>query len=100
MAQQSIALMLNTEIANVVTAMRQNSKWALIPTRYSVSVQNIAQTSCRFRSKNKFWFSPTFAQDNEVGDDPLLDELKLLRRKLFHFPGAATGCFTAEPFCS
>ncbi len=26
-------------------------------------------------------------QDNEVGDDPLLDELKLLRRKLFHFPG-------------
>ena len=32
------ALLLNQEIAAVVTAMRQNSKWALVPTRYSGKV--------------------------------------------------------------
>eukprot|EP00884_Botryococcus_braunii_P022699 jgi/Botrbrau1/9112/Bobra.0305s0016.2 len=56
-----IALLLNQEIAAVVTAMRQNSKWALIPTRY------------------------TRLQDDEMGDDPLLEELKLLRRRIFHW---------------
>lgn len=30
------ALLLNAEIAAVVTAMRQNSKWALVPMRYTV----------------------------------------------------------------
>ena len=30
------ALLLNHEITAVVTAMRQNAKWALVPNRYSV----------------------------------------------------------------
>ena len=34
------ALLLNQEIAAVVTAMRQNSKWALVPTRYSGKASN------------------------------------------------------------
>ena len=31
-----MALLLNSEIAGVVTAMRLNSKWALVPMRYQV----------------------------------------------------------------
>ena len=34
------ALLLNAEIAAVVTAMRQNAKWALVPMRYTVSTVN------------------------------------------------------------
>ena len=30
------ALLLNVEIAAVVTSMRQNAKWALVPMRYTV----------------------------------------------------------------
>lgn len=37
------ALLLNTEIAAVVTAMRQNSKWAVIP-RYNVSPLSLSCT--------------------------------------------------------
>ena len=33
---QRISLLLNQEIAAVVTAMRQNAKWAMVPTRYTV----------------------------------------------------------------
>ncbi|KAL0041048.1 hypothetical protein WJX77_003321 [Trebouxia sp. C0004] len=54
------ALLLNQEIAAVVTAMRHNSKWAVVPTRYS-------------------------GKDDEVGDDPWLDEFKLLRRRVFQW---------------
>lgn len=31
-----MALLLNQEVSAVVTAMRQNSRWAMIPTRYTV----------------------------------------------------------------
>lgn len=51
------ALLLNTEIAAVVTAMRQNSKWAVVQ-RYT---------------------------DEDMGDDPLLEEFKSLRRKVFRW---------------
>lgn len=50
------ALLLNAEISNVVTVMRQAPKWSLIPRQYS---------------------------DEEDGDEPLLDDFKLLRRKVF-----------------
>lgn len=36
---QEKALLLNTEIAAAVTAMRQNSKWAVVP-RYTVRWQS------------------------------------------------------------
>jgi hypothetical protein len=32
------ALLVNGEIAVVVTAMRQNVKWSMVPNRYAVSV--------------------------------------------------------------
>jgi hypothetical protein len=32
-----MALLLNQQISAVVTAMRQNSRWAMVPTRYTVS---------------------------------------------------------------
>lgn len=35
-ARQEAALLLNTEVVNVVTVMRQVPKWAVIPKRYSV----------------------------------------------------------------
>jgi len=54
---QEKALLLNTEIAAVVTAMRQNSKWAVIP-RYT---------------------------DEDIGDDLLLEKFKALRRKVFRW---------------
>ena len=38
-SSQRIALLLNQEIAAVVTAMRQNAKWAMVPTRYTVSLE-------------------------------------------------------------
>jgi len=32
---QSMALLLNAEIAGVLASMRQNSKWSLVPMRYT-----------------------------------------------------------------
>ena len=31
-----MALLLNQEVSAVVTAMRKNSRWAMVPTRYTV----------------------------------------------------------------
>ncbi|KAK9918480.1 hypothetical protein WJX75_004379 [Coccomyxa subellipsoidea] len=50
-----MALLLNQEVSCVVTAMRQNSRWAM---RH---------------------------QDDELSDDPLLDDFKLLRRRIFQW---------------
>lgn len=33
----SLALMLNAEISAVITAMRSNAKWAVVPSKYNVS---------------------------------------------------------------
>ena len=35
------ALLLNNEISSVVTAMRNNSKWALVPNRYGQRVHRM-----------------------------------------------------------
>lgn len=35
------ALLLNNEISSVVTAMKNNSKWALVPNRYGQRVHRI-----------------------------------------------------------
>ncbi len=35
-APHPVALLLNQELAAVITAMRQNVKWALVPNRYLV----------------------------------------------------------------
>ncbi len=35
--KQTQALLLNAEIAAVLSSMRQNAKWALIPKQYTVS---------------------------------------------------------------
>lgn len=32
---QTMALLLNAEIAGVLASMRQNSKWSLVPMRYT-----------------------------------------------------------------
>jgi hypothetical protein len=32
---QAMALLLNAEIAGVLASMRQNSKWSLVPMRYT-----------------------------------------------------------------
>ncbi|KAK9841755.1 hypothetical protein WJX81_000904 [Elliptochloris bilobata] len=56
-----IALLLNQELAAVITAMRQNVKWALVPNRY------------------------LRAHEKDSGDDPLLEDFKLLRRRIFHW---------------
>ncbi|EIE18029.1 Sec7-domain-containing protein, partial [Coccomyxa subellipsoidea C-169] len=53
----SMSLLLNQEVSCVVTAMRQNSRWAM---RH---------------------------QDDELSDDPLLDDFKLLRRRIFQWNG-------------
>ncbi len=37
-----LALQLNSEIAAVITAMRQNAKWAMVPGKYSVSSASLA----------------------------------------------------------
>ena len=58
-----LALLLNQEVSAVVTAMRQNSRWAMIPARY------------------------TRAQDDDMNDDPLLDDFKILRRRIFQWQG-------------
>ncbi len=36
-AVSRLALMLNSEISLVITAMRQNAKWAVVPGKYNVS---------------------------------------------------------------
>ena len=43
----NLALLLNQEVSAVVTAMRQNSRWAMIPTRYTVSLEIAASTRYR-----------------------------------------------------
>ena len=40
-ASQRIALVLNQEITAVVTALRQNAKWAMVPTRYTVALSHL-----------------------------------------------------------
>lgn len=35
-------------------------------------------------------------QDDEVGDDPLLDELKVLRRRIFHWHGRCAFCIVCR----
>mmetsp|Transcript_17390 Transcript_17390/g.52068 ORF Transcript_17390/g.52068 Transcript_17390/m.52068 type:complete len:1953 (-) Transcript_17390:228-6086(-) len=58
---QTQALLLNAEIAAVLSSMRQNAKWALIPKQYS-------------------------QHDDEIGDDPLLEDFRQLRRSIFRWP--------------
>lgn len=41
----NMALLLNQEVSAVVTAMRQNSRWAMIPTRYTVSFDIASSTA-------------------------------------------------------
>lgn len=36
-ASSRLSLMLNAEISAVITAMRANAKWAVVPNKYNVS---------------------------------------------------------------
>ena len=40
-ANLEVALLLNQEVTAVVTAMRQNSRWAMVTTRYTVRHTNM-----------------------------------------------------------
>lgn len=50
-----------------LVASKKSVNHAVVPQRVPVSLQRL--------------------QDDEMGDDPLLDELKLLRRRIFHWHG-------------
>lgn len=155
-----LALLLNQEVSAVVTAMRQNSRWAMIPTRYTVrshslpcvlescvmfsecfraafALQGVA--GCLLRHKFlkderigahsslvkritvvvrrctgilklpfmqhsrrstgaqcatthevfgiKMYDVLQRAQDDDMNDDPLLDDFKILRRRAFQWQG-------------
>ena len=89
-------LLLNAEIAAVVTAMRQNSKWALVPMRYTVGLRSTFHGPGQHPNYTVFTFDGSIAanaligsmQDDEIGDDPLLEDFRLLRRRLFKLHGA------------
>lgn len=80
----------------MVTAMRQNSKWALVPMRYTVGLPNAFQLPgmrLNYNAGHRLWIAPANAlfkllQDDEIGDDPLLEDFRLLRRRLFKIHGA------------
>ncbi len=42
---------------------------------------------CKVQTVTILWVASQRLQDDELGDDPLLDELKKLRRYIFHWHG-------------
>lgn len=84
-----IALLVNQETAAVVTAMRQNSKWALVANRYSgrasLGCSDVAP-GCQTAVCQHY----LVLQGDEVGDDPWMefDWFKHLRKRVFQWKGA------------
>lgn len=52
----NLALLLNQEVSAVVTAMRQNSRWAMVPTRYTVIFDNCPSTSYSARPRTSRYY--------------------------------------------
>lgn len=53
------ALLLNNEVSAVITAMRQNAKWAVVPGKYN--------------------------EDDQMESEPHFDEFRSLRRKIYEW---------------
>jgi hypothetical protein len=94
---QAMALLLNAEIAGVLASMRQNSKWSLVPMRYT-AVRNFmlqlgmsgcipADESGHTSSMCTSAISLLSAQEDDLGDEPLLEDFRLLRRRIFKWSG-------------
>lgn len=97
---QSMALLLNAEIAGVLASMRQNSKWSLVPMRYTM-VRRAWQASigllavytrlkpamCQSICISILQQSQQHMQEDDLGDEPLLEDFRLLRRRIFKWGG-------------
>lgn len=62
---QSIALLLNQEISAVVTAMRQNVKWSMVPTRYTVSL------NCHLQAGSELVMDVPYGQHMRLLTNPI-----------------------------
>lgn len=92
------ALLLHAEITNVISVMRLVPKWSVVPRQYSVrgierertgwaSVWALTVISTHPSPLPHTSPSPRCMQEEEDGDEPLLEEFKLLRRKVFTWQG-------------
>lgn len=109
---QSMALLLNAEIAGVLASMRQNSKWSLVPMRYTTvrerchqapphrhaALASRSDTRSSASKRALVTVSTHFActQEDDLGDEPLLEDFRLLRRRIFKWGGKrppAAGCW-------
>jgi hypothetical protein len=91
---RALALLLNAEIAGVLASMRQNSKWSLVPMRYTAVRMMAFQPGCvKMRPACAHVHVPSTRsnvskQEDDLGDEPLLEDFRLLRRRIFKWTGA------------
>lgn len=87
-----LALLLSAQVSAVMTVMRQTPKWSLIPRRYSVRADAAPrpQLAPDHIARAPLSMPPTACrpqEDEDGGDEPLLEEFKALRRKVFTWEG-------------
>lgn len=94
------ALLLHAEVTNVISVMRLVPKWSVVPRQYSVrgeigvwalTVISTVHTHTPFPLLLPSHIPLVASQEEEDGDEPLLEEFKLLRRKVFTWQGEGGG---------
>jgi hypothetical protein len=85
------ALLLNSEIAAVITAMRQNAKWAMVPGKYNVSSALVAPHRKQLQV-TRSWSLFVAQEEDQMEPEPHYEEFRALRRKIFDTTSEYVGC--------